>query len=166
MSSDVSQRLLFFPTPYPDEILYSVLCRYHSRSGKPSVLQTNLEIWGKRYGKRLYLPDGIEYFACEIPKSANLTAERFIYENTIFPWLTPFLPEERADTLFGAMRYGHSNTYNIIGFSKAFKTQPRYLRYCNQCIEYDVNRYGEAYWHRVHQLPGVYVCPDHNILTK
>jgi hypothetical protein len=25
--------LSFFPTPYPDEILYSVFARYHARSG-------------------------------------------------------------------------------------------------------------------------------------
>lgn len=27
----------FFPTPYPDELWYSVICRYHIRSGNPSV---------------------------------------------------------------------------------------------------------------------------------
>ena len=25
----------FFPTPYPDELWYSVICRYHIRSGNP-----------------------------------------------------------------------------------------------------------------------------------
>lgn len=26
----------FFPMPYPDELWYSVICRYHIRSGNPS----------------------------------------------------------------------------------------------------------------------------------
>jgi hypothetical protein len=165
MSSNASRRLLFFPTPYPDEILYSVLCRYHSRSGKPSILQTNLELWGKRYGKRLYLPDDIGNIANEIPESAGLTAERLIHENTIFPWLKPFLPEKRGENLLNALTHGHSGTYNIAGFPKALSQQPRCLRYCHRCVEHDVNHCGEAYWHRVHQLPGVQVCPAHNVLT-
>ena len=165
MNSDVPQRLLFFPTPYPDEILYSVLCRYHSRCGSPPAPQTNLELWGKRYGKRIFLPDEIEFFASKIPESANLSAERFISRNTIFPWLKPFIPEERGANLLDALKYGNSNIYNIIAFPKSITSQPRYLRYCRQCVEHDVNQYGEAYWHRAHQLPGVRVCPVHYIST-
>ena len=165
MSSDAARRLLFFPTPYPDEILYSVLCRYHSRCGNPSAVQTNRELWGKHYGKRLFLPDGIEFFASQIPESSNLTAERFIVENTIFPWLKPFLPKERGENLFDALKHGNSNIYNIVAFSRVFAPQTGYLHYCRQCVEYDMNRYGEAYWHRAHQLPGVILCPVHNVLT-
>ena len=29
------------------------------------------------------------------------------------------------------------------------------------CIESDTRIYGEPYWHRIHQLPGVYICPIH-----
>ena len=28
----------FFPAPYPDELWYSVICRYHIRSGNPSII--------------------------------------------------------------------------------------------------------------------------------
>ena len=31
----------FFPTPYPDEILYSVLCRYHVRGGNACIMMVN-----------------------------------------------------------------------------------------------------------------------------
>lgn len=152
----------FFPTPYPDEILYSVLCRYHTRCGIPSARQTNHAVWGKIYGKKLFLPDAIEKLAGQIPLSTNLTAERFINENTIFPLLKPFLTKEKNDALINAMKFGSKNIYNIIGFSRVFTLQYRYLRYCCQCLENDIKMYGEPYWHRVHQLPGIYVCPIHN----
>jgi len=38
----------------------------------------------------------------------------------------------------------------------------RYLRYCPICAEADRERYGESYWHRVHQMQGVDICPYHH----
>jgi hypothetical protein len=156
-----SKTLFFFPVPYPDEILYSVLCRYHIRCGIPSARQTNLAVWGKIYGKKLFLPDGIENLTAQIPLSANFTTERFINENTIFPLLKPFLTREKSDALINSMRFGNKDIYNIIGFSRVFTLQHRFLRYCGQCVENDIKIYGEPYWHRIHQLPGTYVCSIH-----
>jgi hypothetical protein len=157
-------RLGFFPMPYPDEIFYSVLCRYHVRSANPSVYQTNRELWGKNVGVSLLFPSGIERIAEKIPPQANLTAERFITENTIFPFLKPFLPRERAERLFEAMKNGasgHRNMSNLSGFSRLkFARQPN-LRYCEACMSADSSAYGEPYWHRLHQLPGIYICPKH-----
>lgn len=158
-------RLTSFPTPYPDEILYSVLCRHHMRCGNSKSRQTNLALWGNAYGKKLFLPDGIECIAAQIPSGADLTAERFINENTIFPMLKPFLPQSKCEALYAAMRYGSQNIYNLIGFVRVFTRQHPFLRYCGQCAERDTEIYGEIYWHRVHQLPGVFACPIHGVAT-
>jgi len=158
-------RLLFFPAPYPDEILYSVLCRFHIRCGIPCAKQTNLAVWGKSYGNKLFLPDNIEEISLRIPQEANLTAERFISENTIFPLLKPFLTQEKGDAIIKAMMFGNAYIYNIIGFVRVFTMQHRYLRYCNQCVESDTKIYGEPYWHRIHQISGVYFCPIHGTAT-
>lgn len=157
-----SKTLFFFPVPYPDEILYSVLCRHHIRCGIPSARQTNLAVWGKIYGKKLFLPDGIENLVSQIPLSVNLTADRFINESTIFPLLKPFLTREKSYALINAIKFGNKDIYNIIGFSRVFTLQHRFLRYCSQCVESDTKMYGEPYWHRIHQLPGIYVCPIHS----
>jgi len=159
------KRLAFFPTPYPDEILYSVLCRYHIRCGIPNARQTNLTLWGSIYGKKLYLPDGLEDIAAQIPKEAGHTAESIIRQNTIFPLLKPFLAQSRSDKLLSSMKTGNPNIYSIIGFPKVFTLQHRYLRYCLRCIDDDIKTYGEPYWHRIHQVPGVYICPAHSEAT-
>jgi len=155
--------LSFFPSPYPDEILHSVLCRYHKRGGEPSARRTNLEIWGKINGKKLYLPDGIERIAEQIPTSANLTAERFIADTTIFPLLKPFLAQDRAARLFSDMKYGNPNIYNGVGFSHFLSSGQQRMRYCEQCVRDDADKYGEPYWHRLHQFPGVFACAAHGI---
>jgi len=64
------------------------------------------------------------------------------------------------------MKFGNRNIYNIVSFSRVFTiTQHQCLRYCDRCVEYDTKTYGEPYWHRVHQLPGVFFCPIHNMST-
>lgn len=37
--------LHYFPTPYPDELWYSVLCRYHVRSGNRESATTFRELF-------------------------------------------------------------------------------------------------------------------------
>lgn len=40
------------------------------------------------------------------------------------------------------------------------------LRLCPACTVHDTARYGEPYWHRLHQAPGVAVCPIHGELLQ
>ncbi len=37
------------------------------------------------------------------------------------------------------------------------------FRFCSVCWREDVEQYGEPYWHRVHQVAGVLVCPIHQV---
>ena len=159
------KKFLFFPTPYPDEILYSILCRYHVRSGIPNARQTNLELWGNIYGKKLHLPDAIESLTAKIPQKTALTSEMLVKGSTAFPLLKPFLPESKCDELLRAMKFGNKKIYNIISFSKTFTMQHWRLRFCPGCVLHDMEVYGEPYWHRVHQMPGIFICPMHNLAT-
>jgi hypothetical protein len=162
-TSSNESNLQFFPTPYPDEILYSVLCRYHLRSGNVTVRTTNFELWGKLYGKGFYLPDAIHVIADKIPILANLTTERFISENTVFHWLKPFVPKGRAAVLFDALKFGSSTIYSKLGTVRTTSFKLQNLRYCPICVKDDVAEYGEPYWHRLHQLPSVWVCSKHDV---
>jgi len=155
--------LNFFPTPYPDEIFYSVLCRYHLRSVNNSSKQSNLDLWNRVPGKGLLFPEGITHLTEKIPSQANLSAEQFIRENTIFPLLKPFISKNRGETVLNMMKNGTSgrSISAAAGFMGNRFTIPKYLRCCEQCVHDDTSIYGEAYWHRLHQLPGVYVCPKH-----
>lgn len=35
------------------------------------------------------------------------------------------------------------------------------LGFCPSCREHDLRQYGMSYWHRLHQLPIVFLCPHH-----
>ena len=43
---------------------------------------------------------------------------------------------------------------------------PTHLRYCPVCKEEDEKQNGETYWHRLHQLAGVLVCPAHQVFLE
>ena len=41
-----------------------------------------------------------------------------------------------------------------------------WLRYCPVCLQADKERFGERYWHRLHQVPGVEICPTHKTFLE
>ena len=98
-------RLAFFPTPYPDEILYSVLCRYHIRSGNPGVNTTVKELWGQKgVAKSLYLPTDLNRITDRMPDGTGITLEKLIWKHTMYPYVQPSLPRQRAKRLIAMLR--------------------------------------------------------------
>jgi hypothetical protein len=155
--------LPFFPTLYPDEILFSALGRYHAWSYTPQFRRTLSEILGEDGGcASVSLPSHIGRLIKVLPSGTTLTGEDIIQKSTLFPLFRPFLPADRADTIRGYMIGNQGSViYQTVGAMASGIPMLRYLRYCRRCIQEDVERIGEAYWHRVHQVPGVMVCPKH-----
>lgn len=82
--------ILTFPTPYPDELLYSVLARYHVRMGNISPKRTIEEIYGKRTIRSvLDLPCNLQLLEKRL-NNRHLTSDFFIYNNTLFPYYNAF----------------------------------------------------------------------------
>lgn len=52
-------------------------------------------------------------------------------------------------------------TYLSLGLMATCVPWPRFFRYCVSCVTLDRGTQGEAYWHRVHQIPGIDVCSLH-----
>ncbi|THE13184.1 hypothetical protein E1I69_08785 [Bacillus timonensis] len=153
----------FFPSPYPDETLYSIIARYHLYSGNLSYKHTILDLFGKKTRTNWYLPSNINALVQNI-QITTLTADYIIDKHTLFPFFSSFLSNEkksanRQNIIDGEGQNIYSD-YGLIG-SSIKATKP--LTHCNLCMQEDIDRYGETYWHRVHQLPGVYVCPIHRI---
>jgi hypothetical protein len=59
-----------------------------------------------------------------------------------------------------------SDIHTRAGIMASSITMPRYFRFCSNCLEEDLQNYGEAYWHRLHQTPGVLVCPVHAVTLQ
>ena len=150
--------IAFFPDAYPDELLYSRICRYHVRSGNCCNSFTMDDL----YDKRTVHPD-IEFlnrFTEDALKwiCGDADLQTVIMSQTMFPFYVRFLQKDRRLKGLSSLLAQESVFYNHLGLPQ---TGARYLRYCPMCVSEDRERYGETYWHRVHQIQRMAVCPKH-----
>ena len=150
--------IAFFPDAYPDELLYSRICRYHVYSGNYCSAFTMDEL----YGKRTVHPD-IE-FLNRFTKDAldwicgDDDLKTVIMKQTMFPFYARFLPKERRLKALSSLLVQEPVFYNHLAIPQ---TGARYLRYCPACAEEDRALLGETYWHRTPQIQRIRVCPKH-----
>lgn len=157
-----------FPSPFPDELLYSLCARYADRMSYPNVESVNLELFGSRgISAAVDLPSHLSHLQDALPPGHRFTTGRIIDEFTLFPFYAPFLPAGRARRV----RHDMAGTdgaaiHKLAGITPSNVRLPNWLRYCPRCVEEDKKVHPECYWHRLHQVPGVEVCPTHNLFLE
>ena len=153
----------FFPDPYPDELLYSTCARYLQRVNYINKQSVTEELFGKKgFSAIVDFPTHIETLSNVIPNN-NYSAKELIDNNTLLPFFEPFLPDDRAIIVRREMIDSRSS-YNIsarLGIRANQLLSPDYLRFCPVCVENDRKNYEETYWHRLHQISGIVICPQH-----
>jgi len=160
--------LTCFPTPYPDELLYSVFARYHIRSGNTSPKVTQQELFSCRTKSAVIdMPCGINSLLSNMPSYFDYKPELIIINHTLFPYYTAFLSTARTEEFIAAMKSDFGGDIHAkLGIMASPISTPKFLRFCPDCNKEDINNYGENYWHRLHQLPGVIFCPNHITLLQ
>ncbi len=155
--------MTFFPTPYKDEILYSTLARYHLRSGNTSYKATMKDIYGDYdLTAVMDLPANINRLIENMPIENKYTPQDIIYNHTLYPLYCSFLSLDRAEKVFNSMMKSNGgDIYSRAGLMASSITMNRYFMYCPKCMKEDLDDYGEYYWHRVHQVPCITLCPKH-----
>jgi|GEM_PF-4169609 len=86
----------------------------------------------------------------------------FLHEHTVLPYMTAYMPatERHRMSLEVARPKGRqSRTASLVRRSV---TGQVWLRMCESCAAEELERLGESYWHRVHQLTGVDICITHD----
>ena len=156
----------FFPEPYPDELLYSLLARYYVKSGYLSFAYAVEDLYVHPYTR----PD-IEFINELRPEvlkllSRKCSLETLIQNNTMFPSYGRFLPGERKREAYNALLEMHGNFNNLLSLPKNQRGNGRFLRYCPVCAGEDRKRYGQAYWHRGAQIQGIEICVKHGCCLK
>ncbi|MGN1161690.1 MAG: TniQ family protein [Candidatus Fimenecus sp.] len=157
--------IAFFPEIYPDELLYSQIARYHSRSGYACYVYTVSDIYqnGKLVHPNVdfvnkYTPDAMNWI------TKNDTWENIVFEHTMYPAYIRFLPKQRRIDAMNGIITCEGNWKNLMCIP--LLNEPRYIRYCPECVKEDRKKYGETYWHRSHQIPRIKVCPQHKCFLE
>lgn len=151
--------LNFFPTPYEDELWYSVTCRYHKYSGNRDPLQTIRELFkNKAYVDvgTIYPNNTIYQIIKQLP-NGFLNEDDIVFKHTIFNYFLRIYDLDEKERLLNDIKKGSvkmPKNPNLIA------EKPK-LRYCPICRQEELEQYGESYWHMSHQLPLASICMKH-----
>jgi Tn7-like transposition protein D/TniQ len=154
--------IAFFPSFYPDELVFSACSRYHERMGYRSSFCTGRDLFGRATVRiAVDLPNRLGDLSKMLPFGHSYTPDRMLTQHTLFPIYTAFESLKRATDLRKGML---NNRYSVHAFAGALtiKLRSQFLRYCTECVAEDRATWGETYWHRIHNVTGVEVCPIHN----
>lgn len=150
--------MLYFPTPYPDELIGSLLiraCRHLGISQKVLNRQVGLSTSTTKFFTASHLP--------KLAKLTNVSPQELLLNNTVFTYATAFMPTEHRNKLLNRLvtddRFSEQRTSN--SFIQCVTQGVRFRRLCPACIQEDLLTFGESYWHRSHNLPATYICPKH-----
>jgi hypothetical protein len=146
-----------FPAPYEEELFYSTCARFAKIVDYPSGRMVVQQLFGTTNATAITdLPSYLAHFVGHLTSGYLYTVNRIISEQTLMPFYIPFLPPERVNALRYDMAAGTGMGIHMrAGIMASRIRQPEHLRLCPECVVADRNRYGECYWHRVHQVPGV-----------
>jgi len=151
--------MLYFPRPYPDEIIGSLLVRACRHTGLPfkRLVQHLAGVRGRSYASFLLTP-----FIDRLGREAGIDPDELILSHTIFPYVTAFMSSEAAGRLRALLLSDRSQVRtNLAPYTQSVTQGVAFRRICPKCTTEDLERYGESYWHREHLLPAVYICPLH-----
>ncbi len=150
----------FFPRPFADEALFSVIQR---------VVLTHGGGKDKRIVSALFGSRSLQFcsqFPSVIPHlkgQSNIPCDSWITEHTVLPIYRLFTPQKRYESAVDALKVGKGNhVFKVLGITASREKLTPIAKYCPQCAQADEKNSGLAYWHIGHQLPGLTHCVFHN----
>lgn len=153
--------LPYVPTPYPDEVLCSVLTRFVVHNGESvfrkisnsvAHLSPNLSI----YQASPPHPAVVAFITDQMGLPGNEVTDRL----TTSQFFRVFNTAHKRPLDLETAGYGtRSGRLRSLGFIPC-NHQPA-VRFCPSCLDEDFKKYGEPYLHRIHQMQPALTCTVH-----
>lgn len=155
-----------WPTPLPDETLFSVAAQHNLLTVSPTASETFRVLFNSHsVSLACGFPTHLRTLARYLePVCPTWTEGRLIQQFTYLPYIRFFyaksVVEKVADLVLGT---DGRSIKTLLGWvaSRIGAADP--LRCCPACYGEDYRIHGRPYWHRAHQLPGVLACHIHRI---
>jgi transposase-like protein len=157
--------LRYFPEPYEDELLYSVIARYFGHMRTTSIKSSLKALFSdENVAAVVDFPSHLNALSFSLRALKFPTPESWLTKHTLFPFWEPFLALTLRQKIRNAMLGEAGNTVHTrIGSVASWVKVQRFLKFCPACNIESHDKYGEYYWHRSHQftLPGY--CEKHGV---
>lgn len=153
--------ITYLPEIYPDELVYSWFCRYYVHTGCLTHKSALNDILTNRHDN-----PSKEFLGHLSPEMINAIQRMYLIEDiiinhTMYPQYARFIPLEQKKKAMHHMVYDFCDAHHLFAILPRTESD-RYLKYCPMCAAEDRQQFGEAYWHRLHQLRNMQICPKHN----
>lgn len=147
---------------HPDETIYSWFAWYHKISGNLSVEDTMFELLDCHMSDINCQEFGFKSICEKLPETFNYNPEYLIRKHTLFPLFKPFMSVEKSERYLDVMIGNQCIHRNSLMNVRQIDVEND-IKICPECYIEDKNRYGEAYFHRTHQIFGNFVCYKHKV---
>lgn len=150
---------MYLPEIYPDELVYSWFSRYFVRSG-----YTNHKMLISQLFYSIKNNPSVEFIG-HLNKEAEqqitqvYSMDDLILQHTMFPQYAKFMTAEKRKMALAELKQ-YSDPHKFLTILPRNDKEKR-LKYCPLCVAADRKKYGETYWHRIHQLRNMMICPIH-----
>ena len=157
--------IVYLPSIYPDELVYSWFCRYYVHSGCFSHKMALQELYCKKsdYLNKEFIGN-LNHGAME-KINEIYSLDKLVLDHTMYPQYARFIPLEQKRSALYHLTHDPCDVHHL------FCVLPRnereqYLRFCPMCVKEDREVYGETYWHRKHQIRNMSICTKHKCRLK
>lgn len=157
----------FFPAAFHDETLHSVLSRYARLCGLGSCRAAfDGEQSASFFSQNVAFPCRLGELIKALPWGTELSLREVIRRHTLLPYYEPFLSPRQVDDAYALMAGNGKGLMLRLGLIASRLEFASRVRFCPACLNEDIACVGAAYWHRVHQLSGVLICPHHGAVLR
>lgn len=152
------------PALLPDMTLFSLVAAAHRMDGASRGEHICQTLFGNAHaGMRHDFPSHLDEF-CARTSMTYGSPDDLALRATVLPYFLRFRHQELHSRAISLMR---GNSVERLKFALGLPPGPSGSSIpfvsCIECMREDIVDYGFAYWHRRHQLPGVYVCQKHGL---
>lgn len=86
-----------------------------------------------------------------------------ITKHTMYPQYARFIPLQQKKNALYHIGYDFCDAHHLFAILPRTQADGK-LKYCPLCVREDRKNYGEAYWHRKHQIRNMSICTKHKCL--
>ena len=146
----------------PDETVYSLASRHHRLSGNLRPDKTARQLFGHARGGYPHdLPAGLDNLAVAFGNRLG-EGDHLALAHTVLPLFLAFRSKADRQLALTAMRSPRLGALKSrFGLLASGFGASCHLKACLDCVVSDRASLGTAYWHVQHQLPGVWMCAQH-----
>jgi hypothetical protein len=158
----------YLPLPYEDETMPSWFVRYQRHTLSKGYTNSAMELFGSKEARvsahfQFRVNALVENISHICPFNATDIIERF----TTWNFHKRFIHNSRHRMIIDTLKYGTgSGLLSKIGWAGSSYCIPFKTMYCPICSREQLEKFGEFYWMRIHQIPYISICPLHYCYLK